>query len=253
MNVHLSLQGQFKMDIQYMGFLNSSIGRKVIMSISGLALILFIIFHGSMNLVLVFSEEAYNSICRFLGANWYALIGSMGLALLVAVHFVYGLYLTHTNWKARGQERYSVRKRNENVSWESENMLLLGSVIFGFLILHLYNFWFRMQLAEITGGATAGAFDPHDGASYVRELFGAMPDSNHLLGLLYCLLYLLWIVAIFLHLNHGVWSSLHTLGIDNSKWQKRLKIIGSCVAATAVLPFATVIIYYMCINIGMMI
>ena len=66
---------------------NSSIGRKFVMSITGLALILFLLFHGSMNLALVFSEDAYNWICEMLGANWYALVASMGLAVLVVIHF----------------------------------------------------------------------------------------------------------------------------------------------------------------------
>ena len=57
---------------------SSSIGRKFIMSISGLALVLFLLFHGCMNLALVFSEDAYNLICSVLGANWYALIGTLG-------------------------------------------------------------------------------------------------------------------------------------------------------------------------------
>ena len=137
---------------------DSSIGRKFVMSISGLALVLFLLFHGCMNLAVVFSEEAYNTICHLLGANWYALIGTLGLAFLVLVHFCYAIYLTIQNRAARGNDRYAVTGKKEGVEWESENMLVLGIIVIGFLCLHLYNFWFRMQLAEITGGATAGAF-----------------------------------------------------------------------------------------------
>ena len=64
---------------------DSSIGRKFVMALSGAALVFFLLFHGCMNLALVFSEEAYNAICRFLGANWYAVIGSLGIAFLVLV------------------------------------------------------------------------------------------------------------------------------------------------------------------------
>ena len=56
---------------------DSSIGRKFVMALSGAALVFFLLFHGCMNLALVFSEEAYNAICRFLGANWYAVIGPL--------------------------------------------------------------------------------------------------------------------------------------------------------------------------------
>ena len=49
---------------------DSSIGRKFVMALSGAALVFFLLFHGCMNLALVFSEEAYNAVCRFIGANW---------------------------------------------------------------------------------------------------------------------------------------------------------------------------------------
>lgn len=222
------------------------------MSLSGLALVFFLLFHGCMNLALVFSEDAYNFICRMLGANWYALIGSMGIAFLVVVHFAFAIYLTVQNRAARGNDRYAVTGKREGVEWESENMLILGAIVIGFLVLHLYNFWFRMQLAELTGGATAGAFDPQDGASYVKALFGASADSCHVCGLIYCCLYLVWLTAMFLHLNHGVWSALHTIGWNNLIWMKRVKVIGTCVAALVVLPFAIVVLYYLGVNIGMM-
>ena len=223
---------------------DSSIGRKFIMSLSGLALVLFLLFHGCMNVVVIFSGDAYNAICRFLGANWYALVGTLGLAFLVLVHFCFAIYLTLQNRAARGNDRYAVRGKKEGVEWESENMLVLGGVVIGFLILHLYNFWFKMQFAEIIGHNT-GAFDPTSGAEYVRELFTA-PTS----GTIYCLLYLVWLCALWLHLNHGVWSALHTLGWNNLVWMKRIKVIGAIVATLVVLPFALVVLYYLGLNIG---
>ena len=67
---------------------NSSIGRKVVMSVTGVALILFLTFHMSMNVAALFSGEAYNLICEFLGANWYALVATLGLAALAVIHIV---------------------------------------------------------------------------------------------------------------------------------------------------------------------
>lgn len=87
---------------------NSSIGRKVIMSVTGIALILFLTFHGCMNLVALFSEEGYNWVCEMLGANWYAVVATLGLAALVAIHFIYAIILTLQNRKARGNNRYAV-------------------------------------------------------------------------------------------------------------------------------------------------
>ena len=114
-------------------------------------------------------------------------------------------------------------------------------------MLHLYNFWFRMQLAEITNGATAGAFDPQNGAAYVKALF-----TTPVCGQIYCALYLIWLCALWFHLRHGVWSALHTLGWNNLVWMKRIKVIGVIVATLAVLPFAVVVLYYLGVGIGML-
>ena len=225
---------------------NSSIGRKFVMSITGLALVLFLLFHGSMNLALVFSEDAYNWICRMLGANWYVIIGTLGLALLVLIHFAYAIWLTIQNRHARGNDRYAIEARQEGVDWESKNMLVLGICVLGFIVLHLYNFWFKMQFAELTGLHT-GAFDPQNGAAYVKALF-TTPVS----GQIYCVLYLIWLVALWFHLNHGVWSAIHTLGWNNLIWQKRIKVIGTVVATLVVALFAVVVLYFFGMGIGML-
>ena len=91
---------------------NSSIGRKVVMSVTGVALVLFLTFHGCMNVVALFSGEAYNMICEFLGGNWYAVVATLGLAALMVIHIVYAFILTMQNRKARGSQRYEVTDRN---------------------------------------------------------------------------------------------------------------------------------------------
>lgn len=239
---------------------DSSIGRKLVMSITGTCLVLFLLFHASMNIALIFSEDAYNWICRMLGANWYALIGTAGLALLVLFHFVFAIILTVQNRRARGNDRYAIEDRQKGVDWESQNMLVLGIVVAGFLVLHLANLWFKMQFQEVTGLKT-GAFDPQNGAAYVKYLFTGlydpaqvvnpelltMPDWAHPL---YCCLYLVWLLAIWFHLTHGVWSALHTMGLSSNTWLPRIKVIGNIVATIVVLMFAAVVVYYLGMYIG---
>nr|MBR6145622.1 succinate dehydrogenase cytochrome b subunit [Paludibacteraceae bacterium] len=239
---------------------DSSIGRKLVMSITGTCLVLFLLFHASMNIALIFSEDAYNWICRMLGANWYALIGTAGLALLVLLHFVFAIILTVQNRRARGNDRYAIEDRQKGVDWESQNMLVLGIVVAGFIVLHLANFWFKMQFQEVTGLKT-GAFDPQNGAAYVKYLFTGlydpaqvvnpelltMPDWAHPL---YCCLYLVWLLAIWFHLTHGVWSALHTMGLSSNIWLPRIKVIGNIVATIVVLMFAAVVVYYLGMYIG---
>ena len=166
---------------------NSSIGRKVVMSVTGIALVLFLTFHMAMNLVALFSEDAYNMICEFLGANWYALVATAGLAALFVIHIIYAFWLTMQNRAARGSERYAVNVKPKTVEWASQNMLVLGIVVIAGLALHFANFWYKMQFAEIIGVHDLGAFGPTDGAAYIRETFGCP---------VFTVLYLIWLAGI---------------------------------------------------------
>ena len=148
---------------------NSSIGRKLVMSITGACLILFITFHVLMNAVAIFWPAAYNEICNFLGANWYALIASAGLAALFIIHIIYALWLTVQNRRARGNDRYNVVSKPPQVEWASQNMLVLGIVILAFLIVHLIQFWAKMQLAEIMG--CHGEIPPQAGTMFIQVAF----------------------------------------------------------------------------------
>ena len=130
---------------------NSSLGKKLVMSVTGCCLVLFLLFHMSMNLVALISAEAYNTICSLLGANWYALVATAGLAALVVLHFVYALILTINNYRARGNQRYAVTANEPGVEWASKNMLVLGVIVVLGLAVHLVHFWSKMMLVELMG------------------------------------------------------------------------------------------------------
>ena len=215
-----------------MWLFNSSIGRKVIMSLTGIALILFLTFHMSMNVVALFSEDGYNMICEMLGANWYAVAATMALAALAVLHIFYAFVLTMQNRKARGEERYAVTDKPSKVEWASQNMLVLGLIIFFGLVLHLYDFWAKMMLQELIDGDTARATD---GVYWIRECF-----SNPI----HVVLYLIWFAAIWFHLTHGFWSSLQTLGVNGKTWFCRWKCIGIAYVTVLMGGFAVVAVYY---------
>ncbi len=222
-----------------MWLIHSSIGRKVIMSITGIFLILFLTFHSIMNVTVLFSHQVYNDICEILGANWYAIIGTGVLALGFVVHILYALYLTLLNLKARGKDRYAVTKRQEGVDWASKNMFVLGLIIFGFLALHLFNFWAKMQLVELTHGhgwAEAGLQNPQEGAFFINQLF-----SNPI----YCIIYIVWLAALWFHLTHGVWSSLQSVGLNNKTWLPRVKCISNVYSTIIILLFMAIPVYFL--------
>ena len=227
-----------------MWLINSSIGRKIVMSVTGISLVLFLLFHAVMNLVVIFSPESYNMICAFLGANWYALVATVALAGLMVLHILYAILLTAQNMMARGKERYAVTARQKGVEWESKNMLALGVIVLGFLGTHLYHFWYKMQFVEILhkmGVHDVDISNATNGAMYVQELF-SQP--------IYAIIYFVWLAAIWYHLTHGVWSALHSLGLNNKVWMPRVKVIANIVSTIIVLMFASVVLYYLGYAIG---
>ena len=223
-----------------MWLIDSSIGRKLVMSVSGLALILFLTFHMAMNAVALFSGEGYNMVCEFLGANWYALMATLGLAALVVVHIVYAFILFVQNRKARGNQRYAVTAKPKGVEWASQNMLVLGIVVIGGLALHLTHFWSKMQLAEIMGLheviVNGVEVAPTNGAALIAINF-----SNPVI----VALYVVWLAAIWFHLTHGFWSALHTIGWNGKNWINRLQCISNVYTTIIVLGFIAVPILFL--------
>ena len=215
---------------------NSSLGKKLVMSVSGAFLVLFILFHMSMNITAIISRDAYNMVCAFLGANWYALVGTLVLAGGVLVHIIYALILTANNYRARGKQRYAVTVQEPGVSWASKNMLALGVVVVLGIALHLINFWAKMQLVELMGGhVNSLGYDPADGAALIAYTFSQW---------YYVVLYLVWFAALWFHLTHGVWSMFQTVGWANDTWYPRLKCIANVVATIIFLGFAAVALLY---------
>ena len=217
---------------------NSSVGRKVVMSVTGAALVLFLLFHMSMNLVAIISTDGYNAICEFLGANWYALVGTAGLAVLVVVHFVYAFILTLQNRKARGSQRYAVSERPKNVTWASQNMLVLGIIVILGIALHLFNFWAKMQLPEVLHmmGMHVDAVtmdNVANGSYYIASTFSCP---------VYAALYVVWLAALWFHLTHGIWSAMQTLGANNNVWICRWKAISNVLATIIILGFLVVVV-----------
>ena len=218
----------------------SSITKKLIMAVTGGALVFFLLFHASMNIVAIIKPEGYNKICEFLGANWYALVATAGLAALMVFHLIYAFVLSLQNYRARGKQRYAVRERQEGVSMASKNMLAIGFVVLAGLGLHLFNFWANMQLPEVLHKLgmhveEAVMDDVTNGVKYIVNTFGCP---------VYSIVYLVWLAFLWFHLAHGVASVMQSIGWNNHVWQNRIECIGKIIAALIVVMFAVVVLYY---------
>jgi succinate dehydrogenase / fumarate reductase cytochrome b subunit len=214
-----------------MWLFKSSVGRKVVMSVTGLFLILFLTFHALMNAVAVISLDAYEAVCEFLGANWYALLGTLVLAAGFVIHIIYAFILTLQNRSARGNDRYAVTARPKSVEWASQNMFVLGLIVLCFLVLHLAQFWAKMQLPEITDG------DVLSGSEALEATFSQVWVLP---------VYLIGFCAIWFHITHGFWSAFQSIGVNNDKWINRWKCIGWWWATIVMLLFAVCVIALTC-------
>ncbi|MDR2801956.1 MAG: succinate dehydrogenase cytochrome b subunit [Prevotellaceae bacterium] len=212
-------------------FFTSSIGKKLIMSISGFFLMVFLIVHLAANLVSLSGAENYNAVCHFMDTNVIIQIMVPVLALGFVVHIFYAGFLTITNWLARGAERYAVGNQGKASSWASRNMFVLGAIVLGFLGLHLYHFWAKMQLQHFIGGTATE--NPYE------LVAGLFRDP------VYAVLYLVWIGALWFHLTHGFWSAFQTIGVNNNKWLPRLQVLAKIYATLVALGFAVIPLFFL--------
>lgn len=210
---------------------SSSIGKKWVMSLSGMFLMVFLLVHAGANVLALFGREIYNDVCHFMDTNPIIQVMVPALAFGFMIHIIYATYLTYNNLKARGAQGYAVSAKTQASSWAARNMFVLGLIVAGFLALHLYHFWAKMQLQHFIGGHAAD--DPY---ALVAELFHQP---------LYAVIYLVWIGALWFHLRHGFWSALQTTGLNNSKWLKRLKVIALVYATLIALVFASVPVFFL--------
>ncbi len=220
-------------------FLFSSIGKKFIMGISGLFLILFLLLHLIINSLILIPDGGitFNKAAHFMVTNPFIGVMEPILAIGFIVHITYGIILTLQNKKARGRDRYASGNKTINVTWASKNMLILGFTILAFLVLHIANFWVKMR---ITGDP---ALD-----EVIVNIAGVDTVVNNSYRLVNETFGILWIVVVYiiagvllaLHLSHGFWSSFQSVGFSNDLWRKRLTIIGNIYAWGVSLGFSLI-------------
>ena len=213
----------------------SSITKKLIMSISGLFLIVFMLLHMTINFFSVIdtfkgtygaADGLFQAGCDFMALPFVTIMVPV-LAAGFIVHIVYALILSWGNYKARGTERYAVANKTKAESWAAKNMLVLGVVVLGVIAFHLNHFWADMQLAEFQGHHAENPY------LLLNATFGSW---------IWVVVYIVWFVALGLHLCHGFWSSFQSMGLSNKNWEKRLTYIGYAFVAVIVLGFSVVAI-----------
>lgn len=218
----------------FLNALTSGIGRKVIMSLTGLFLILFLVVHLAGNLQLLKSDggEAFNVYSHFMANNPLIQLVSKGNFFFILLHIFISLTLVVKNRKARPVS-YKVSGGSANSSWPSRSMAILGTLILIFIVLHLYGFWFQFKngaLADVEiDGIVMG-----NGYAWVVDAYSQIPVV---------IFYVISMGVLGFHLWHGFASAFQSLGLNHVKYNGFISGLGKLYAVIIPLLYAIIPIY----------
>ena len=215
---------------------SSSIGKKIVMALTGIFLIVFLVVHCYVNANVFFSngEENFNRAAHFMGTNIIIRITEIGLFAGFILHIVQGYKLELQNRGSR-KSRYAVTAGNKTSKWYSRSMAILGTLILLFLIMHLVHFWVPSRftgLEEITY--------PNDATVY-HNLYLQM--QNTFAEPWVVIVYILGCFSLSWHLLHGVQSAAQTMGWTNKNYMPMIKTIGISFSIIVPLIFALMPIF----------
>jgi len=203
---------------------SSSVGTKVLIALTGLALFGFLIVHLAGNLLLLAGPEAFNSYSHKLISNPLIYLAEAGLAAIFLLHVWKAVRTVGRNAGAR-PARYAVKKPAGHTSRKtlsSSTMILSGVTIFVFLVLHLKTFKF---------GAWYDAAEPG-----VRDIYRLTIEVFQRPG--YVIWYVIAMVLVGMHLRHGITSALQSLGAIPAGMTRRVLTAGAIIAAIIAGGFA---------------
>lgn len=218
-------------------FLASSIGQKLVMSLTGLFLIVFLVIHLIGNLQLLYDDggQAFNLYAKFMTSNPVIGTISWGLYFFILLHAVQGMIVWRKNRAARN-DRYAVKSRS-TTTFASRNMAWLGIIIFIFLILHMWQFWFQMKFTDTLAMVE---YTGHQGS--VKDLYTIVAYTFN--QPIFVAFYVVSMIVVGFHLHQGFQSSFQTLGLGHKKFTSLIKSIGVLYAIIVPLGFAIIPVYF---------
>ncbi len=218
-------------------FFTSSIGRKLIMSLTGLFLILFLVVHLAGNLQLLKDDggASFNAYAYFMTTNPLISTIAWGNYFFILLHAFLGLVIWYKNRAAKGS-KYAVRS-NAEVTWASKNMALLGTLILAFIFIHMGDFWFKMKFTDQLAMISVEGLDHQ-----VKDLYSQV--SHTFSNPLMVAAYVVGLATLAFHLWHGFQSAFQSLGINHPKYSPIIKGLGKAYAVIVPLLYAVIPLYY---------
>lgn len=205
------------------GLKSSSLGRKIVMSLSGFFLITFLLVHLGVNLTLFIGADTFNGASHFMATNPLIQVMQYVLAAGFIVHIVMGIRLELKN-RASRPIKYSKNNAAANSGWTSRNMIYTGFLVLLFLVLHLKDFFVEIKFGEV-----------HDDYQLVTQLF-----TNPI----YVIIYVVAFILLGLHLSHGFQSAFTSIGARAPKYLKFIKNLGMAFSYLIALGFSVIAIYF---------
>ena len=251
-----------------------SIGKKLIMALTGLFLVSFLLVHLSGNLQLITDSTglAFNKYTKFMTTNPMIRVSEIVLVLGFLVHIIDGLALTMKNKKAR-PVKYAMNKASKNSKWVSRNMALTGSIVLIFLGVHIAQFWGAYKFAggedvkienalgykvkeeiKVNGVTVVKAGHIIDKEAYETLMSGGGPSSIHGTSMYkivedayskiyFVIFYVLCMALLALHLNHGFQSAFQTLGLSHKTYNPLIKGVGTLLSILVCAAFAAIPVF----------
>ncbi|RZS98416.1 succinate dehydrogenase cytochrome b subunit [Cecembia calidifontis] len=219
--------------------LSSTLGRKLLMALTGLFLILFLIGHVSGNTLLFKNDggEAFNIYAKFMTTNPAVKLLSYLTYISVIVHVVYSIILTRVNKSARPIP-YASSQASTNSPWTSRNMGVLGTIILIFLVVHLQGFWYKMHWGDLP-------MVEYNGEQY-KDLYSIVTFAFQQEWLV--ALYVISMIFLGFHLSHGFSSAFQTLGLNHVKYTPAIKKVGLAFSIIVPALFASMPLYIYFMN-----
>ncbi len=217
----------------------STLGRKVLMALTGLFLCLYLVVHLAGNLQLLADDngKSFNWYADFMGHNPIIQTISILNFTFIFLHIIYGITLTIMNRKAR-PTKYAYSKPDANSNWRARNMMVLGSIILIFIIVHLVYFWGKMKLTHyglVEEGVLVKPF-----AQDKEQLDLYLLVKAAFADLWMVILYVVSMVALAFHLSHGFQSAFQTFGLNHVKYSPAIKKLGLAFSILIPLGFALI-------------
>lgn len=221
---------------------SSTLGRKLLVALSGLFLIIFLIGHLAGNFLLFKDDggRAFNEYTEFMTTNQLILVVRWITYTSILLHIIVAVALTIRNRKSR-PVGYAKAQPSENSPWTSRNMGILGTLIAVFLVVHLGNFWWKMKFGDIP-------FVTYESRGTLRDLYSVVIFSFS--NIWYTLLYVVMMIFLGLHLAHGFRSSFQTLGWRHRKYTPIVEKISIAFAIIVPLLFAIMPVFIYIKSLG---